>query len=164
VSVNRASGSYTNPATHVTILARPIDWTTAIGTGNATTHAFTPTAVTVTIAGGTLTITLAGDVLSVSGDITSLTIGSFISGSAHFELQKMTVSVDLNGDGTTDLTGATLLTVGITHANLTIGAAAGPHLQVTGASFALASLSAPAPAAGPAADHRSWTAIEGSID
>src|SRR5205823_11940618 len=107
VSVNRASGGYTNPTTHVTILARPIDWTTAIGTGNATTHAFTPTAVTVTIAGGTLTITLAGDVLSVSGDITSLTIGSFISGSAHFELQKTTVSVDLNGDGTTDLTGAT---------------------------------------------------------
>ena len=108
-------------------------------------------------AGGPVQVTLAGDLLSVGGDITNLTIGTFVSGSAHFNVTEETVSVDLDGDGKADLTGATLLTVGLTQLNLTVGDPAGPHLQITGGSLVIAALKAPAP------DTGTWTAIEGSI-
>src|SRR5262249_8478006 len=160
ISINRATGSYTNPTTHVTLLPQPLDWAADIGTFDAATHTFTPSAVT----SGGVTINLAGTQLSVSGAITNFSIGSFITGSAQrFELSSTTVSVDLDGDGTADLVGATMLTVGLTGASLTIGDPAGPHLSVSGASFALVSLKAPTPVS-PAHDDRTWTVIEGTID
>src|SRR5207249_1459221 len=46
--------------------------------------------------------------------------------------------------------------------DLTVGDADGPHLQINGAAFALATLKAPTPATG--TDSRTWTVIEGSIN
>ncbi|MDX6411750.1 MAG: hypothetical protein QOE91_1266, partial [Gaiellaceae bacterium] len=99
IVVNRASGG-----------AQVIDWTTAIGTYDATAHTFTPMTVS---AGGTA-ITLTDDRLAVSGRITALDILGFVSGTARFELTKSAIALDLNGDGVVDVIGATMLTLSLT--------------------------------------------------
>ena len=122
LDVNRAGG-----------LASVLDWTTAVDTDES--GAFTATPVTVLGA----PITLTDDRLAVSGDITSLDIAGFVTGSAHFELTKSTIGVDMPAP-IADLLGASLLTLGLTNLNLTIGDPTGVHLAVTGGSLVLAAI------------------------
>ena len=151
LAINSATGSDSHGNA-----AQALNWTMDVGTYNGT--AFTPQPPTV----GSITIDLNGATsLAISGDVT-LAIAGFISGSAHFSLTQGTVSLDLNGDGTADVTGASLLTFGLTNLMLTIGAASGPHVTASGGTLALAAIEAPAPTAG-ATDTRSWLAIEGTL-
>ena len=127
--------------------ATPINWNTDVGTKTGST--FTPVAVNVLAH----QVTLSGNTLSVSGDLT-LSIGGFVNiTSAHFALTRSTISLDLNNNGTPDVSGATLVTFGLTNVAMTIGSG-GVGFSMTGASLLLASIKTPT---------ASWTAIEGTI-
>ena len=136
VQLNRASG----------VGASVIDWRTAVG------HTISVTDST----GGTHTVDLFGDTFAVKGDITTLDIAGLISGHASFELTQSSISLDLNGDGTGDVIGASLLTFGISHAFLTVGDPTGIHLGVSDASIAIAAISS-------ADGTQKWLAVAGSL-
>ena len=119
------------------------------------TNTFVPVSVIVLGA----PISLVDDSLAVSGSLTLLNIADFIFGSANFEITLSTVAVDLPAPQS-DIALASLLTVGLTNLNLTIGDLAGPHFSIVGGSLALAVLKPKTPAPG---DTRSWLALEGSV-
>ena len=135
--------------------ASAINWTTNVGSYDAVSSTFTAAPVDVVTGGGSTQVTLTAPILTLSGHL-SLSIGSFLSVSADFVLTRSTIALDLNGDGTADITGATLLTLGLSNVNGTLGAAGGPNIAISGGSLALASISAPGASA-------TWTAIEGTI-
>ena len=138
VDLNRASGG-----------ATPLNWRTAIDF-DATAPTFTPDDVLVD---GTR-IELTGDAFQVSGELTSIKIGRFLSGSAHFELIRKTIDVQLPG---TDVADGTLLQLALSNANVTIGDPTGIRFTATGAQFLLASVT---PAG---TDARRWVAFTGSV-
>ena len=118
---------------------------------------FTPAPVEVATGGGSTTpVTLTNAILSLSGHLT-LSVGSFLSLEADFVLNRSGISLDLNGDGTADLTAATLLTLGLSNVTGSLGVSGGPSIQLNGGSFALASI---ATTDGSSA---TWTAIEGTV-
>ncbi|HEY5057558.1 MAG TPA: hypothetical protein VII51_00960, partial [Gaiellaceae bacterium] len=135
--------------------ASAIDWMTDVGSYDAVHATFTAAPVEVATGGGSTQVTLTSPILTLSGHL-SLTIGSFLSISADFVLTRSTIALDLNGDGTADITGATLLTLALSGVGGTLGAAGGPNIVISGGSLALASISAPGASA-------TWTALEGTI-
>ena len=137
--------------------ASAIDWTTAVGSYDAGSSTFTPSPVEVaTGSSSTTQVTLTSAILSLSGHLT-LSIGTFLTLSADFVLTRTNVALDLNGDGTADITTATLLTLGLSSVTGSLGVSGGPSIQLSGGSFALAAL---ATTDGSSA---TWTAIEGSV-
>ena len=117
--------------------AAPLDWAAVSGSG----------------------LTLASGLLSISGDLTNLTIGGFVHGSAHFAVTRSLVGVHLT---TEDLTDAVLVTLALSNVQVTVGDPAGVNFVSTGGSLALASLHAPA-ATLPATDNRVWLTATGSL-
>ena len=138
VDLNRASAG-----------ATPLNWRTAIDF-DATAPTFTPDDVLVDGS----RIELTGDSFQVSGELTSIKIGRFLSGSAHFELIRKTIDVQLPG---TDVSDGTLLQLALSNASVTIGDPTGVRFTATGAQFLLASVT---PAG---ADARRWIAFTGSV-
>ncbi len=145
VQVNRASGALDadgNPSTP-NVAATTINWTTAIKKGGVTVQP----------------VSLTTDKLAVSGDLTTFAIGTFLSGTAHFELTKSTIALVVP-QGT--VASADLLTFGLSQVHLTIGNVDGPHFTVTDGTLAMAMV-APTPTTPAATNPASWTAIEGSL-
>jgi hypothetical protein len=84
--------------------------------------------------------------------LAELNVADVLSGSADFSIARSTVT-------NSAVTNGTLLVVDIT--NLVAGAAGGGFdLTLTAGSLKVATLKAPAPAAGAPADNRSWTGVE----
>src|SRR5207249_11948336 len=79
---------------------------------------------------------------------------NFVSGGGTVEVVKTTV--DTNAPALTD---ASLLELGLTDVHASVGDPNSVHLDLTGASLALAILSPPAPTA-PATDPRRWIALK----
>ncbi|HKI92395.1 MAG TPA: hypothetical protein VJ986_08830, partial [Gaiellaceae bacterium] len=150
VALNKASG----------VGATVLDWTKDIGTWNATTSTFTPIAVSVLDSGGVAhTIDLTNGTFAVSGQIDNLSIAGLVTAAhAEFALTQSSISLDTNGDGIADISGASLLTFALTNVDLNVGDTSGVHLSVTGANIALAAISSPA-----AGDTASWLAVQGSL-
>ena len=140
VDLNKASG----------VGATVLDWTQDIGTWDGTT--FTPIAVSVLDSGGVAhTIDLTNGTFAVSGQIDNLSIAGLVTAAhAEFALTQSSISLDTNGDGIADISGASLLTFALTNVDLTVGDASGVHLGVTGANIALAAVSSPVAATPPA--------------
>ncbi|MHB1243995.1 MAG: hypothetical protein ACYC1P_11455, partial [Gaiellaceae bacterium] len=139
VEVNRASGG-----------ATVLNWLTAIDLDE--TGAFTAAPLVVYSA----QIRLTTDRLAVKGDIVGLDIAGFVKGTAKFELTTGTVTIKPTAAEAP--VAATLMTLGLTQVNLTIGDATGVHFAINGGSLALATLKPTA-----AADRRSWMVLKGSL-
>ncbi len=98
----------------------------------------------------------------MSGSLTSLNIFNLITGSANFAISTSTITLPLN-DSTPDLSGATLVTVGLSNLSLQVGSG-GLGLMLTGGSLGLAAITpGPIPAGTTATDNREWIAVNGSI-
>src|SRR3954462_400777 len=99
--------------------------------------------------------------LSLAGLIPHLKIGlpdfPFFDLSVNFDLGPAKVSLDVNGDGKADVTGARLLDFGFSGISGTIGDTSGPHITVTGGSLAMAVI------VNPASGAANWTALTGSL-
>ena len=104
-----------------------------------------------------LTITYTGQELAVSGSLTSLNIFNIITGSANFALSQSTVNVAFNGTGPADLTGATLIQIGLSGLNATAGTG-GFGVAVTGGDLGIAVLEP----SDPGVDGRHWVAVYGT--
>src|SRR5205085_10199608 len=99
----------------------------------------------------------------LEGDLASVTlVGGFVTGSGHFAVTRTKASLDLNHDGTADVTDATLFELALTRFTVTIGDPNGIYLSATNASLALVIATAPAPVR-PATDNRSWRAIKATL-
>ncbi|MFK7942056.1 MAG: LEPR-XLL domain-containing protein, partial [Paracoccaceae bacterium] len=96
--------------------------------------------------------------LQVSGT-TSIGIADFISGSASFALTSQEVDADLTGNGVADLTDASLLTLGLSALDLSIGSG-DLLIDLSDGSLGIAIL---APAVGTPTDTRSFVAVAASI-
>src|SRR5205823_1489159 len=114
VEINRASGALgATPAT-------ALDWTAAVAGG-----------VSVVDAVGTAhPILFTGDLLRAKGSA-HVDLFGFVSGDVDFAFERRSVDADLNGDGTRDLTDASLTTLYLDVSNLFIG--------VNGVGFTLSS-------------------------
>ncbi|HVP75835.1 MAG TPA: hypothetical protein VMS63_07420, partial [Gaiellaceae bacterium] len=134
--------------------ASAIDWTTAVGHYDSGSSMFMASPVDVATGGGSTPVTLTSAVLSLSGHLT-LSIGTFLTLAADFVLTRSNVALDLNGDGTADITTATLLTLGLSGVTGSLGVSGGPSIQLSGGSFALAAIAT--------TDGATWTAIEGTV-
>ena len=134
-----------------------LDWTANVNADADSTPGDPFAAVSVEVLGAP--ISLVDDSLVVSGELTGLNIADFIFGSADFEITLSTVAVDLPTPQP-DIALASLLTIGLTDLDLTIGDLTGPHFSITGGSLALALLKPKTPAPG---DTRSWLALKGSV-
>ncbi|HSO01150.1 MAG TPA: hypothetical protein VLS46_01385, partial [Gaiellaceae bacterium] len=139
VEVNRASGG-----------GAVLDWTTTIDTDES--GPFTPGPLVVY--GQALRLT--NDRLAIKGDIVGLDIAGFVKGTAKFELTTGTVTIKPTPAEAP--VAATLMTLGLTEVNLTIGDATGVHFAISGGSLALATLKPTA-----TTDHRSWMVLKGSL-
>ena len=104
-----------------------------------------------------LTITYNGPELAVSGSLTSLNIFNMLTGSANFALSQSTVNVAFNGTGPADLTGATLIQIGLSGLNATAGTG-GFGVAVTGGDLGIAVLEP----SDPGVDGRHWVAVYGT--
>ena len=139
--------------------AQAIDWTADVGSLTGTTFAAAP--VDVATASGPQQVGETVPIVSVSGTLT-LSIGSFVTvTNAQFSLTSTIVSLDLNGDGTADVSGATLLTIGLSDVSLQIGAGGvdfSGHGRLARGRLDRSSFDH---RIGCARDSRSWTAIEG---
>ncbi len=103
-----------------------------------------------------IAITAAAGGFALSGNLTALNVFNILTGSATFVLTESKVSVV---QGTTTLTGATLLTLGLS--NLAASAGAGGFgVSVSGGDLGLAYIEAPKPATG--TDTRYWIAVTGA--
>ena len=94
--------------------------------------------------------------LAMSGSLTGLNVFNLIQGSANFALSDTGVNVATGGS---TLDGATLIQVGLSNIQASVGAG-GFGLTVTGGDLGLAIITAPAPATG--TDSRYWIAVNGS--
>ena len=104
-------------------------------------------------------VTVRGEQMAVSGSLTNLNVFDIITGSANFALVTKQVDVDLDGiAGGETLNDATLLTLGLSSLNLSVGAG-GAGLAITGGKVGIATIKAPLPTTAGATDTRSWTAI-----
>ncbi|HEV7132735.1 MAG TPA: hypothetical protein VGN27_03260, partial [Gaiellaceae bacterium] len=101
---------------------------------------------------------ISGVLTQLSGHVDSLAIGSFVRGSADFDLSKSLVNIQV---GAENLAGAILLTFGLSNLDLTVGDTTGVYLDVKSGTLAVASLTAPAPSTG--TDTRSWLVVAGSV-
>ena len=137
-----------------------LDWTTAVGVGDAGTGEFSPAEVEV---GGTV-IGFTGGRTFVDGEITTLDLLGLVSGTAHFELERKAVKASPAG---TEIDAA-LLTIALTNVQLDVGAAGfGVRITTSGvdAGVRIASLSPVAAVAArragwrsrPTGSARSWT-------
>ena len=155
VSINHAGGTDTshNPAT-------PINWTTSLdlngdgqfGTADDQVNA----GANIPPSGLALPITATVGQLLIGGSLTSLNIEGILTGSANFVLCQTTVDATVGG---TTLTGATLMTVGLS--GLTASAGAGVFgVTVSGGNLGIAVLEAPKPPTG--TDSRYWVAVTAS--
>ncbi|MEL7087661.1 MAG: hypothetical protein AAGL98_04350, partial [Planctomycetota bacterium] len=97
--------------------------------------------------------------LVIAGSAT-LDIAGFVTGNADFALTQQVVNVDLTGNGAADLTGASLLTLGLVNLNLTAGAG-DIALALTEGTLGIAIL-APAAVVG-VADTRSFVAVSSRV-
>ena len=158
--INQAGGSYASGST--SIPATPLNWTTSLdlngdgafgGAGDLVDPGdllSTPTAPV------TMPIQFTAPLLAFGGSLTSLNIYNLITGSANFAISQTTVNAKIGG---TTLTGATLLTVGLSDLQAGTGTA-GFGLTVSGGDIGIAVLEAPMPATG--TDTRYWLAVDGS--
>ena len=106
---------------------------------------------------------IAGQLTQIEGTLDSLEIGGFLTLSGHFDLTRSLVDVDLNADGSADVTGALLLALGLTNVTATVGVAGGPTFATTSpGTLALAVLRAPTPG-GSATDDRTWLTAKGTL-
>jgi hypothetical protein len=139
---------------------------TVPGTPVSTTETIGPLTITTRSDGVTLTRTstnrlvLTDARLIVAGRLASLDIAGLVSGSANFEVVKRLVDVNLDGGGfgAADLQGATLLAIGLTNLQLTVGTN-DFGVRITGGNIRLATIS-PTIAPGAPADARSWLALQ----
>ena len=95
--------------------------------------------------------------LFAEGNVT-IDLFGLVVGSAHFELTKRGISLDLAGGPVA----AQLMAFALTDVDASIGDPAGPHFTVADGSLALAmvSLDTPTPSA---SDDRDWTAVAGNL-
>ena len=135
--------------------AAEIDWTTALDRdqdGNFGEAAEDD----VVVQGHTIDRTSAG--FSIEGDIETIDILGFVSGTARFAISKSFVNVQSSGGP--DAMGATLLEITLTEVGLTIGGAGGPTFTVTSGELYVAAITPVAPT-DPATDDREWLAVTG---
>ncbi|MGZ4363246.1 MAG: hypothetical protein ACXVFF_13510, partial [Gaiellaceae bacterium] len=146
ISINQGSGT-----------TAALNWTTAIDVDQNGT--FNDPVVVDTGPSSSLTIGFTTQLTSVSGNLESLTVADgLVTGSAHFAITKTLVGVHLS---TGDLTGAVLLTLGLSSLDLHIGTGA-VNLEIHDGSLTIASLTAPA-ATSPATDTRTWLAVTSDL-
>ena len=125
-----------------TTLATALDWATALTAPPA----------------GFDTLT---DGFSVSGDLTELSIADgFVTGAAHFEVERSTVPVTIAADPTGDLVGASLLSVSLSGLQLHVGTDT-VGFAITSGDVTVALLTAASPTA-PATDTRYWVGVRAS--
>ena len=131
-----------------------LDWNVAVDRtpGDGT---FTPADVVVK----DVKMTLATGALLVGGKLENIDLAGLVSGKATFEFRKETVDVDVDGGGFSpapggDLDNATLLLIGLTGLELSVGVG-DFGLKITQGSVYVASL---APSA--AGDSRRWMGVE----
>ncbi len=110
-----------------------------------------------------LTIAFTQSLEQVSGTLTSLNIFNLITGSASFSVGVTAINLNL-GDGTPDLSNATLVTVALSNLSLQIGVG-GYGMTLTGGTLGLAAITpGPIPSGTTgASDNRLWVAVDGSI-
>ena len=178
LKINKAAGQFQAPTPQggtapAPVLATSLNWATA---------GATPAALTVDLdaAGGwtaptqlvdpgqalptpdPMPITLRGEQLAVAGSLTNISIFSFITGSADFEISTGSIVIDLP-TGQQDPVNASLLTFGLNNLNLTVGDPNGLRFVITNGSLALAIAKAGAPADALKGDTRTWMALKGSV-
>ncbi len=153
VQINRASGDYVNGTT---VPAVPLDWAddldlTGAGTygGKVDPGATLPTPVN-------LSIGYTGAALAVSGTLANLNIFNLLVGSASFAISISTINVSFSGMGSSDLTGASLLTVALSNLQLAVGLGSF-GLAITGGNVGIAAIEPPTPQSGK--DDRLWVAV-----
>ena len=158
--INQAGGRYASGST--SIPATPLNWTTSLdlngdgafgGAGDLVDPGvllLTPTAPV------TMPIPFTAPLLALRRIADGLNIYNLITGSANFAMSQTTVNAKIGG---TTLTGATLLTVGLSDLQAGTGTA-GFGLTVSGGDIGIAVLEAPTPATG--TDTRYWLAVNGS--
>ena len=112
-------------------------------------------------------IELTTDKLAVAGDLATLSIAGLVNGSAHFEITKQTVDVNLDDDPlTAELEAATLITIGLSEIELSIGTA-DFGVAITGGAIQVAALAPKpptitAPGTPAPSDARRWLAVQAS--
>ena len=169
VQLNRASGAK-DGTTNTTSL----NWVTTEG-GNQnglvdfnSAGGYTPNLSTLVDPGAALSPPVAmpvktrGDVTAVAGTLTNLNVFGLLTGSANFAMVSKQVDVDLDGsNATTDdrLDNATLLTIGLSALNLSVGAGGAGLAIGPNGTVGIAVIKAPVPTTQGATDTRSWTAI-----
>ena len=153
-------GSLTGiPGVTLSVATLAVETNSASGAGDSALNWSTVfPGLVVTDAGGTdHPVDIGGNVsLSISG--TGATVGLFgiVSGTTDFSLTKSTVT-GTNLGGVTGLSSATLTTIGLSHASITLGAG-GVGFAVTGGALTVAILSPTA-----TTDARRWTAVSATI-
>ena len=159
VQVNRASGVFDpTPATLGTdsVAATALDWTKAIDL-DENAASFSPDPIVV----GGQTISYDHAFLGAAGNVT-IDIFGFVHGTVGFDFQTRTVDVDVHGDGTEILHGATLTTIALTVQDIFVGVPGSVGFHVTSGSLSLAMVKPAPPTTGPA-DTRSWLTLSGSL-
>ncbi len=155
-SINQAGGGLTSGGT--TTPTGPLNWSTSLdlngdgvfgGPGDMVDPGVLLSTKTSPL---TMPISFTNKLLALSGSLTSLNIYNLINGSANFALSQTTVNANVGG---TVLTGATLLTVGLSDLQSSAGAGAF-GVSVTSGDLGIAVLEAPG------TDSRYWLAVVGS--
>ena len=151
LDVNTFSGSSSTDGDAIAL-----DWTKDVGTYNAATTTFTPVAQVI----DGVTVDLSDSLLEASG-VAQFSAFGLVSGSVGFSFTETTTDVKL-ADGTM-LQGASLTEIGVTVANVFIGAG-GVGFSLTSGELGIAIVKAPPPAPGKPADPRRWTAISSDLE
>ena len=147
------------PGVTLSVGTLSVETNSASGTGDSALNWSTvfPGLVVTDAGGNDHPVDISGNVsLSISGTGATVSLFGLISGSTDFSLTKSTVT-GTNLGGVTGLSSATLTTIGLSNASVTLGAG-GVGFAVTGGSLTVATLSPTA-----TTDARRWTAISATI-